>query len=213
MIELFDRNFDSESGPVFTEKQNPNSELDDKLAKARQEGFDAGRRVGKLDAQTEFDATEAERLTQEREQIKAQLIELVQADANQAYEAERDIVEMFLGITDRLVPELLAQYGTDLAVARIRESVKKARTDPILSIHAHPDVVNALEEQATTWLEEQPLAAKVNIVGDPKMAAGAAQVSWKAGRLNYDIAAAAQAMREALEIAAKQLKENNKEAE
>ena len=213
MIELFDRNFDSEAGPVFPEKQNPNSELDDKLAKARQEGFDAGRRVGKRDAQAEFEATEAERLTQEREQIKAQLNELVLADANQGYEAERDIVEMFLGIADRLVPELLAQYGTDLAVARIRESVKQARTDPVLSIHAHPDVVKALEEQAANWLEEQPLAAQINIVGDSKMAPGAAQVSWKAGRLNYDIAEAAQAMREALEIAAKRLKENNKEAE
>ncbi len=213
MTDLFNRNFDTETISVRADVHPQTDEVDAMLAKARQEGFDAGRRVGKSDAQIEFEAGEANRLSLERQEICAQLSKLVVAEGAEALKAEHDIVEMFLGIADRIVPELLSKYGSDLAVARIIESVKQARTDPVLSINAHPDVIQRLEDLGESWRERISFPVQIKVTGDPRMARGAATVCWKGGRLNYDITAAALAVQEALEAAAKQLNKINTKAE
>ena len=120
MIDLFARNFDSDNAPAAPVTTIDEEELNLRLAEARKQGFDAGRAVGQQDAKAEFDAQEDARLEAESAEIRAQLAALIAQDTRQCRATETDIVELFLGIGDRLVPELLQNYGVDLSIGRIR---------------------------------------------------------------------------------------------
>ena len=145
MIDLFARNFDSDNAPAAPVTTIDEEELNLRLAEARKQGFDAGRAVGQQDAKAEFDAQEDARLEAESAEIRAQLDALIAQDTRQCRATETDIVELFLGIGDRLVPELLQNYGVDLAIGRIRESVALSRSTPVLSITACPEVAARLQ--------------------------------------------------------------------
>lgn len=87
------------------------AEIEQRIQSARQEGFNAGRSVGRQDALSELDTARETRLTEEREAIRTQLAALLDQDSAQRRSCERDITELFLGIAERLVPELLETYG------------------------------------------------------------------------------------------------------
>jgi len=214
MIDLFQRNFDSE--PLTEAKASPQDKMSDiaafaeqelRIKEARQEGFDAGRSVGRQDAQGEYDTARENRLTQERTAIRDQLNAVLEQDAELRRTSERDIVELFLGIAERLVPELLESYGTDLAIERIRQSVALARTDPVLTIRACPDIAETLQTEAPEWLASASRSAQIDVVADPELTGSAAQVRWKGGRLDYDIEQASIAVLASLATAAKEFNE------
>ena len=213
MIDLFARNFDSDNAPAVPVTTLDDEELNLRLAEARKQGFDAGRAVGQLDAQAEFDAQEDERLEAESEAIRGQLDVLIAQDTRQCRATEADIVELFLGIGDRLVPELLQTYGGDLAVRRIRESVALSRSTPVLSITACPDVVARLEAHPPVWLPTSTDAASIKIIADSDLPRGAAQVVWQGGKLEYDIEQATTAVRSALQTATVELTATTRIAE
>ncbi|MFT6676410.1 MAG: hypothetical protein ACJAVM_002614 [Sulfitobacter sp.] len=208
MIDLFQRNFDHQpETPQGAAAENERAlaaqtQQELRVKEARQEGFDAGRSVGRIDAQGELDVARETRLTQERTAIRDQLNALLEQDAELRRQTERDIIELFLGIAERLVPELLEKYGADLAIARIRQSVELVRTDPILTIRACPDVTTALQSDTQGWLSSLSRTAQIDVVADPEMNGSAAQVKWKGGRLEYDIEQASAAMIAALASAA-----------
>jgi len=213
MIDLFARNFDSDNAPAVPVTTLDDEELNLRLAEARKQGFDAGRAVGRLDAQAEFDAQEDERLAAESEAIRGQLDVLIAQDTRQCRATEADIVELFLGIGDRLVPELLQTYGVDLAVRRIRESVALSRSTPVLSITACPDVVARLEAHPPVWLPMSTDATSIKIIADSDLPRGAAQVVWQGGKLEYDIEQATTAVRSALQTATVELTATTRIAE
>ena len=213
MINLFDRNFDIDAKRAVHGPAADEAEMNLRLAEARKSGFDAGRSVGKQDAIAEFEAEEDVRLTREREQICAKLDELIATDEMHRRDTENDIVELFLGIADRIVPEFLKTYGPDLAIERIRQSVVLARTDPILSVHVGPDVAAALEKEPGAWLPLTNDDVTVKVVADPKLARGSARVQWQGGKLEYDIEAATTAVRDALADAAQQFMSTTRETD
>ena len=195
MIDLFARNFDSDNAPAVPVTTLDDEELNLRLAEARKQGFDAGRAVGRLDAQAEFDAQEDERLAAESEAIRGQLDVLIAQDTRQCRATEADIVELFLGIGDRLVPELLQTYGVDL------------------SITACPDVVARLEAHPPVWLPTSTDDASIKISADSDLPRGAAQVVWQGGKLEYDIEQATTAVRSALQTATVELTATTRIAE
>ena len=214
MISLFERNFDFDerhSAPQQTETI-AEEELTARLEAARQEGFDAGRRIGLQDARAEHESAEAERLTKERGEIRDQLARLGGADAAFRLETERDIVELFAGVAERLVPELLETYGVDLAIDRIRQSVQEARTDPVLRIRACPDVIGVLEAEAPDWLTPPSATTRIDLQADPEMNRGAVPVLWHGRRLAYDLQAACLAMLQALAKAAEDYEATSQKA-
>tara|TARA_R110001592_G_scaffold8733_3_gene47217 strand:- start:1801 stop:2442 length:642 start_codon:yes stop_codon:yes gene_type:complete len=213
MINLFDRNFDVDARRAVHGAAADDAEMNLRLAEARKSGFDAGRTVGKQDAKAEFEAEEDIRLTHEREQICAKLDELIATDEMHRRDTENDIVELFLGIADRIVPEFLLTYGSDLAIERIRQSVALVRTDPVLSVHVSPDVATALNEEPVAWMPPTNDAVTVKVVADPKLARGNAKVQWKGGKLEYDIEAATNAVHAALAEASQQFKIITRETE
>lgn len=206
MIELFRHNFDVEEKQAREDEtaghQEPTADLKAQLETARQEGFDAGRAIGKQDAQAELEAAEAMRLGQVRDVIAAQLQALVAQDKRDAEETERDITELFCTIAERLVPELLDSLGVDLTIEKIRQSVRLARSEPRLSIRTSPEVVAQLEEEANDWFDDATRHTEIELLADPQMNRGAATVDWTTGRLEYDLNAACFAVLTALQEAA-----------
>ena len=216
MINLFGQNFDLEAKRTVHKESaataQATADLKEQLEVARKQGFDAGRDLGRKEAKTEFEAAAQERLESERQIIQDQLAQMVQQDNQQQAETERDIVELFLGIADRLAPELTKTYGTQLAIDRIRHAVQQVRSDPALSIRAHADVIAALQSESATWLATAGQNARIDLHPDAAMARGAAQVRWNGGRLEYDIEAACDAIREALAEAAEHYNEATQKA-
>ena len=206
MINLFARNFDEqpEESPPEREVQDvvETPDLTEQLETARQEGFDAGRRIGRQEAQAEADAKEGDRLSTTQAAIQAELARLSAADAMVARQMEHDIVELFSGIAERLVPELLETYGPELAVSRIRESLEQVRTDPVVAIKASPEIIERLQTSAPEWLTAPVGQPKIELVPGTDMNPGAATVKWKGGRLEYDMHAACLAVLQALATAA-----------
>lgn len=213
MIDLFARNFDSDNAPAAPVTTIDEEELNLRLAEARKQGFDAGRAVGQQDAKAEFDAQEDARLEAESAEIRAQLDALIAQDTRQCLATETDIVELFLGIGDRLVPELLQNYGVDLAIGRIRESVALGRSTPVLSITACPEVAARLQAEPPVWLPASTDAASIKIVADSDLPRGAARVAWQGGKLEYDLEEATTAVRSALQTAAVELTATTRIAE
>lgn len=206
MISLFDHNFDVEAERSVHQNTSATIEaiadLKEQLETARKEGFEAGRALGLREAKVEFDAGAADRFEQDRQMIQEQLAELIQQDTRHHKDTERDIIELFLGIAERLVPELINQYGSTLAVDRIKHAVQQTRTDPELTISACSDVVAALEVEAPSWLTHASQDAEIDIFVDPEMPRGSVQVRWKGGRLEYDIETACEQVLQALAEAA-----------
>lgn len=206
MIELFKHNFDEEQRrPVDThetETADSIDELKSRLAEARQQGFDAGRACGKQDAIAEFEKSDAARLAQIREKIWVQLEQLTKQDALHRKNAEKDVIDLFCALAERLVPELIDRYGIALAVERIRKSLNNARTDPILTIKTSPEVMDVLETEAQDWLSKISWETELEMIADPQMNQSAAQVYWKGGRLEYDLHAACYSVLSALQEAA-----------
>jgi flagellar biosynthesis/type III secretory pathway protein FliH len=206
VITLFDHNFDAETEQSTHRDAAATvtaiADLKEQLETARKEGFEAGRDLGRKEAKAEFDAGAAERFEQERQLIQESLAQLVAKDTRDRSDTERDIIELFLGITERLVPELIGHYGPQLAADRIKQAVQQSRTSPELTITACPDVVAALEDEATSWLTIASHTAEIDIFADPDMPRGSAQVRWKGGRLEYDLETACTQMLRALTQAA-----------
>lgn len=194
MISFFDHNFDAEINvSIHCEASTAAtaiSNLKEQLEIARKEGFDAGRELGMNEARTEFDETATHRFEQDRQIIQEQLARLMAQDAQQQTTTERDIVELFLGIAERLVPNLLSTFGTALAIDQIRHAVQQVRTDPSLTIRACSEVINALQTEKPGWLTIASRNAQIDLISDPQMSRGTAQVQWSGGRLEYDIEAA-----------------------
>ena len=185
MIDLFARNFDSDNAPAAPVTTIDEEELNLRLAEARKQGFDAGRAVGQQDAKAEFDAQEDARLEAESAEIRAQLDALIAQDTRQCRATETDIVELFLGIGDRLVPELMQ-------VAK-----------PAARLKAEPPV----------WLPASTDAASIKIVADSDLPRGAVRVVWQGGKLEYDLEEATTAVRSALQTAAVELTATTRIAE
>lgn len=216
MIELFQHNFDDENRRAIHKDALSNAEdlaeLKAQLEEARQQGFDAGTAHGRQQAQAEFEQMDAERHAQIRESISAQLAELATQDDMHRHDTERDIVELFSAVAERLVPELLDHYGISLAVDRIRQSVEQARTDPVLTIKTSPEIIAVLESETPGWLSDAARHTQIDLLADPEMNQGAARVQWKGGRLEYDLHEACCAMLKALHDAAGYLSKADKEA-
>ena len=218
MIDLFQRNFDTDARPAqkaeaaAVAEAEAEAELNQQLEAARQQGFDAGRRIGRQDAEEDLQVKAVERHEAILAEIQAQIAALAATDARHSLEMERDIVELFSGIAERLVPELLDTYGIDLALSRIRTSIEHARTDPVLKIRACPDVIGVLQHESPQWLSPASGEAQITLQPDADMNPGAVQVHWQGGQLEYDLHAASQAMMQALAHAAEEYENETQRA-
>jgi flagellar biosynthesis/type III secretory pathway protein FliH len=207
MIELFQRNFDAEpdnaaSGGMARPEAPAQDDLQPKLDAAKQEGFEAGIARGQELAQASFESAAADALAQVRQEILGQLSHLAAQEQAWRQMTERDCVEMFLALAERLFPELLDRFGSDLAVERVRNCLAQAQPTRRLRIKASPDLLEMLEPEIAAWRAEQDDGPEVSLSANAELTGPAVQVTWQDGGLTYDPAAACAGVLEALRSAA-----------
>lgn len=216
MTDLFQRNFDVELNGLVSRVDTPAArsevELQLMVEAARLEGIEIGKAEGRREAEVAFQQTLAESAGQERAAIQEQLKILLTRETRTRALMERDIIEMFLGISERLIPELLDNYGVDLAVGAIRQSIERTRSTQVLTVRTSPEVTDVLDREKIDWLYEEARGVDINIVSDANMVRGAVDVVWGGGRLEYNLEAACDAIFAALQDAAETLNETQSEA-
>jgi len=216
MTDLFQRNFDAEMNGLVSHADTPSARSDIELQllieEARREGVEIGKAEGRREAEAAFQQTLAASASQERAAIQEQLKILLSKETHTRAQMERDIIEMFLGISERLIPELLDRYGPDLAVETIRQSIERTRSAQVLTVRASPEVTDVLAREKVDWLYEDARGVDINIVSDTSMVRGAVEVAWDGGRLEYNLEAACDAIFAALRDAADALNETHSEA-
>lgn len=216
MTDLFQRNFDAELNGLVSHVDTParrsDIELQLMIEEARREGIEIGRAEGRREAEASFQQTLAESASQERLAIQEQLTVLLSQETHTRAQMERDVIEMFLGISERLIPELLESYGPDLAVETIRQSIERTRSAQVLTVRASPEVTDVLAREKVDWLYEDARGVDINIVSDTSMVRGAVEVAWNGGRLEYNLEAACDTIFAALKDAAETLNETHSEA-
>lgn len=216
MTGLFQRNFDTELNglisPTEARAVRSDVELQLMLEEARLEGVEIGKAQGRQEAEGIFQQTLADSASQERAAIQERVHALIVQDTHTRAQMERDIVEMFLGISERLIPELLDSYGIDLAVTAIRQSIEGTRSGQALTIRTSPEVTDVLDREKIDWLYEDARGVDINILSDASMVRGAVDVEWDGGRLEYNLEAACDGIFAALQNAAETLRETQSEA-
>lgn len=216
MTDLFQRNFDAELNGLVPTTDAPvaRSDIERQLMieEARREGIEIGKAEGRREAEAGFQQTLAASAAQERAAIQEQLKFLLTRETHTRAQMERDIIEMFLGISERLIPELLDSYGPDLAVETIRQSIERTRSAQVLTVRASPEVTDVLAREKVDWLYEDTRGVDINIVSDTSMVRGAVEVAWDGGRLEYNLETACDVIFAALKDAAETLKETHSEA-
>lgn len=206
VIELFKHNFDSKSACENNDAdgagQRQNQELEAFLEEARQQGFEAGRAFGREEVEAESREANAKKLADVLARVEDQLLTLRHGDDALRQQTERDIIELFMGIAERVLPEVLERHGYALAIARLKTCLEQARTDPILSIRANPDILVYLEREAPDWLSAANRISQIEMIPDPSMDHAEVETRWRGGRLEYNLNEASAAVLTALHKAA-----------
>ena len=209
MTDIFRRNFDFETTGIVSTMPSAAArsevELQLKLEAARLEGIEIGKQEGRKEAEAAYHKALEDGATQERAAIREQLAHLLAKESRTRAQLEREIVEMFLGISERLIPELLDTHAVDLAVGVVRQNLEKARGQKKLQVHACPDVAEMLNRESMDWLYGETSGVDISVTSDTNMARGAVQIEWDGGRLEYDLDAACTAISTALQNATSKL--------
>ena len=190
MIDLFIRNFDDiapvqqtlpePAAPEF-EETTVEINLDDLVAQARQDGYDAGFQDGCAHIAAQHADSDAALMSEDHAAIKSQLAELLTQDAARVADSKRATLELLTGMAERLFPELLAAYGEQLALEQVKDALEKIHTQSEIVIKARPSIAAALEAGLADLAPQNTVRILADDTGDM------ARVEWREGRMEFHL--------------------------
>ncbi|WP_372886157.1 hypothetical protein [Shimia sp.] len=230
MSGLFLRNFDEDPGGPFAprglngaappdEASEPEPVLFDEdevnmmIADARAAAMAEGKALGSAEAVAELSAALEAQLLGVSENILEELTTLSERIDLHFVQIEKEMVELALGLAERLLPEILSAHGPDLLVARIREGMTKARGNAALRIHVSEAMLPVIEQAAERWRAQDFDHMDIVVSGDPEMADTATRLNWKNGYFEYNLERACDELRSVLRRSVATLKEQSERAE
>lgn len=170
-----------DAAPLFTFTE---AELGKMLADARAEGHHTGLTEGEAAGRAaERQSIEAEALSA-LQQLQDRIADFATEDAQRRKEMQQDIIELFLDVTERIAPEFLKAYSTELVQARVTEAVHLSVGQSKLEICLSPDTQAALAEPLKVI---DPTGDLMSVANDPNFKNGEASVSWDNGFLKYNL--------------------------
>lgn len=225
MIDLFLRDFDAEneiaqtSLRVCSAEPAPDKprvfsqeEVNRMLSEARAQALAEGRASGAAQARAEAEASQQARIGDTLVAIRAQLADLLDQDATRRRDMERDLVGLALDVGERVVPELLESYSTDLALARIRAGIQMANGSPRLTIRVSPGTEQATGAEIAVLAQGGMASRPPRIIADPAMHDGDARLEWEDGFLDYSLDHVCGELLDALREAAGKMKLHQRKA-
>ncbi len=215
MIDLFHRNFDTETEPVGGPTDidlrigadGPSTEAPDSyspeqvetmLAQARAAAIADGKATGAAEASAAERATREARLTDALEAIGNQLAELSRQNDARRLEIEAELTGLILGIGERILPDVMANCAIDQVSARIRAGLRIAAGSAAIAIRMSPEIKDAVSDRLSELGTGHNGRLPVEVLGDPDMAEGAVRMEWRNGFMEYDLGRACDEVLETL---------------
>ncbi len=229
MSGLYLRNFDEDScafpagkmgrdgHPIEPEQPQERSfsetEVNLMIADARAAAIAEGKVLGNAEARAEVEASVNAQSVEIVQSIHQQLAEVSGKIDRHFLQIEQEMVELALGLAERLLPEILEVHGPDLLVARIRSGMAKARGNTALRIHVSETMQPLIQQAAERWKSQDFDHIDIVISADPEMADTATRLNWKNGYFEYNLNRACDELRQVLQRSVASLKDQLEKAE
>ena len=180
---------------TFTEE-----ELHKLMAEARAEGHQNGLAEGEaIGRKAETESIEAAAVGALQE-IHQQLEAFTTQDQLRRADMQQDIIELFLEVAERIAPEFLKAYSTDMVQNAIKNALHLGNASSKLTVTLSTETFAAIAEP----LKSLPSAGEtLEITADPSFTNAQAHASWDNGFLDYNLDTVVQELLTILRIAAK----------
>jgi flagellar biosynthesis/type III secretory pathway protein FliH len=220
---LFLRNFEADQGAMAQQLEADGSaaapmqtlsesELQERLARARLDGFAEGRLAGELDTRKAMAESESAKAQELRASILTQLEALSHEDAVRRLEMERDTADLLLALAERILPDFIDNHASDLIAERVFSGLKLAGEGALITISVAAENVARIREDAVTWTKSSFQQPKIEIESDPTLSQTSVRIDWQNGYLDYDINRVSAATIKILRRAVSKMNEHLKKA-
>lgn len=229
MSGLFLRNFDEDAcafaGPGLNGAQGPEatetadtprfSEADmaRMIAEARAAAIAEGKAQGAADTRAEMQIALEVQSEEVSQSIRDELGAMSGRIDRQFRQMEQEMVELALGLAERLLPEILSAHGPDLLVSRIREGMTKARGNAALRIFVSPAMQPLIERAAERWKSQDFDHMEIVISADPALSDTSTRLNWKNGYFEYNLDRVCDELRGLLRQSVASLKDHSERVE
>ncbi len=215
MIDLFHRNFDTETEPVAgptdidaragvdqpsvdaPESYSP-EQVETMLAQARAAAFADGKATGTAETSAAERASREARLTDALASISDQLAELSRQNDARRHEIETELAGLVLGIGERILPDVMENCAIDQVSARIRAGLRIAAGSAAIVIRMSPAIKGPVTERLPELGTGHNGRLPVQVLSDPAMADAAVRLEWRNGFMEYDLGRACDEVLETL---------------
>ncbi|KKB08238.1 hypothetical protein VE26_11825 [Devosia chinhatensis] len=154
------------------------------VAAARQEAYAEGMAAGQRNAANTATQTIAAASGTLATQAGPMAAALDEAMARHRSEA----VELALGIGRKLALHLVARYPQAELEALVSECLSSLGGVPHLVIRCHPDLADAIRDNATAQMAHSGFSGRLVVMGDPDIRLGDGRIEWVDGGVVRDIA-------------------------
>ncbi len=198
---LFDRIFD-ELEPIQVPKPSDVEMEDDSLllpepeeeiptfseedvARARQEGFDAGKEEAKAEALNGIEMKIADSL----DVVGNRLNELFQIQAQSSDQISEDAARLALAVSRKMFPALNERGALGEVTAVVEEVLQRLIQEPRVIIKVAGEMSQQINERVDNYLRDKGLDNNISVTGDDAMSPGDVAIEWSDGSANRDTAA------------------------
>jgi len=182
---LFETSFETDdlpAAPVPAEKEPEPTFSEEDVAKARDDGFAAGKEAGRKAAEELIERDVAQALTH----VTQQLADLGTAQSDSIERRGREAVEAALAIIRKLFPSLAEKHGMVEIETIIGECLTRLRGEPRVVIRVADALLDAVNERATALAAKAGFEGKLVLIAQDDLQAGDVRVEWADGGAERD---------------------------
>jgi flagellar biosynthesis/type III secretory pathway protein FliH len=203
MISLFERNFDEDPGlghaayqplpsepfdhPAEAPRHFTETEVETLLNEARDKAFAEGHAQGVAETREELETAAATALQETLAAVGGDLANLSSQVDMQFQQLEKEMVELSLGVAERVIPEFLEAFGEDLVTAKIQSGMRIASGNATLQINVSEDMAPSIQDLVASWQKTEFENLDIAVIPNDQMSDGSARLNWKHGYLEYNL--------------------------
>ena len=155
------------------EKSYLQSEVDEMLNAARQEGCEQGMRSSQQGLEAETNTLLAD--------ISQKLTVLLSDAGECRKEVENQALEMVKAVVAKLVPTLMEQQAAELVSGFIADNFNNFKDEAKLSFYIHPDIISYAQEKIASLANSYDFEGKIALHKDSSLAKNDCRIEWENG--------------------------------
>lgn len=208
MNKIFERDFDQEIELEHLEvlrKQRAcytPEDLNEAVERARKEGFDAGRGIGRQEAAAEAAETDRLRKVKALEEVASGIDSMFRTADEYVSALEKQVLSFVLAVFEKIVPEVMDTRARVRAETEVRAALAVALGTSGLRIYLSPVACEEMAEKLEESARQLGHNGRVEISPDPELELGDARVEWDNGFMQYSFGLICERILTALRAAA-----------